>query len=373
MAGRGPASNPNIDVYAALRRRIDRGEFAPGSRLPSLRALAQQYGQRVSRVHRAVQRLEIEDRVRSRQGSGVFVNAAAAGVRRVLLLNPVTGDTWADYTRELTRALGDDPQIRLLVQSIGSDDRGGSPAALRADPIANQSADLRAKVRAMVDEGIDVILFNGLDQFGLSFITEYEGRVPLICFYIDHLLDGVAGGRVVSDWHHGGYSGMKHLIELGCRRILLTRPIDKASGIVGSYLAGARAAAKESLHRVEVVPFLASVMDPLADVFARFAALSKSGPRIDGVFAHSDWLAARLMADLARRGVRVPGDVPVLGYHDTPWTRMTDPPLSSVSTDPRGVAAEVRRLLDERRLTDHVVVKPKLMIRGSTVSGAGAG
>lgn len=364
MTERLPGSAPNTsrgadrntDLYALLRRRIDRGEFPPGARLPSLRALALQYGQRVSRVHRAVQRLEIEDRVRSRQGSGVFVTTAAARPMRVLLLNPVTGDTWADYTRELTRVLGDDAQVRLLFQSIGNDERESSPDALRA------------KVRDMVDEGVDVILFNGLDQFGLGFITEYEGRVPLMCFYIDHVLDGIAGGRVISDWHHGGYSGMRHLIEIGRRRVLLTRPIDKSHGIVRDYLNGAEAAAAESLHRVEIVPFLASVKDPLEQVLERFWALWYAGPPIDAIFAHSDWLAARLMADLARRGVKVPGDVSVLGYHDTPWTGMTDPALSSVSTEPQRVAAEVKRLLDERRLTDQVVVKPRLIIRASTVA-----
>ncbi|NLR95227.1 phosphonate metabolism transcriptional regulator PhnF [Rhizobium sp. P38BS-XIX] len=62
-------------VAAELRRAIDDGQHAPGSRLPSERALSEQFG--VSRVtmRRAIAELEGEGLLRVARGSGAYVRA----------------------------------------------------------------------------------------------------------------------------------------------------------------------------------------------------------------------------------------------------------------------------------------------------------
>lgn len=62
-------------VAAELRRAIDKGSHAPGSRLPSERALSKQFG--VSRVtmRRAIAELEGEGLLRVARGSGAYVRA----------------------------------------------------------------------------------------------------------------------------------------------------------------------------------------------------------------------------------------------------------------------------------------------------------
>ncbi|MBN8950385.1 MULTISPECIES: phosphonate metabolism transcriptional regulator PhnF [unclassified Rhizobium] len=62
-------------VAAALRRAIDGGQHPPGSRLPSERALSEQFG--VSRVtmRRAIAELEGEGLLRVARGSGAYVRA----------------------------------------------------------------------------------------------------------------------------------------------------------------------------------------------------------------------------------------------------------------------------------------------------------
>ncbi|NLS17884.1 phosphonate metabolism transcriptional regulator PhnF [Rhizobium sp. P40RR-XXII] len=62
-------------VAAELRRAIDGGRHAPGSRLPSERALSEQFG--VSRVtmRRAIAELEGEGLLRVARGSGAYVRA----------------------------------------------------------------------------------------------------------------------------------------------------------------------------------------------------------------------------------------------------------------------------------------------------------
>ncbi len=57
-----------------LTRAILRGEHRPGTRLPTLRELAQQYGVDPSTMQRALARLEARGLVTARQGSGLRVN-----------------------------------------------------------------------------------------------------------------------------------------------------------------------------------------------------------------------------------------------------------------------------------------------------------
>ncbi|WP_092709633.1 phosphonate metabolism transcriptional regulator PhnF [Rhizobium multihospitium] len=64
-----------VTVAAELRRAIDKGSHTPGSRLPSERALSEQFG--VSRVtmRRAIAELEGEGLLRVARGSGAYVRA----------------------------------------------------------------------------------------------------------------------------------------------------------------------------------------------------------------------------------------------------------------------------------------------------------
>ncbi len=73
-----------------LRALIDGGEFAPGSRLPAERELAQQLGVSRPSVREALIALEVESVVEVRMGSGVYVRSRAA--RAVAVAPAVEGE-----------------------------------------------------------------------------------------------------------------------------------------------------------------------------------------------------------------------------------------------------------------------------------------
>jgi DNA-binding FadR family transcriptional regulator len=73
-----------------LRALIDGGEFAPGSRLPAERELAQQLGVSRPSVREALIALEVEGVVEVRMGSGVYVRSRAA--RAVAVVPAVEGE-----------------------------------------------------------------------------------------------------------------------------------------------------------------------------------------------------------------------------------------------------------------------------------------
>lgn len=64
-------------VADQLRQLIDNGEYGVGSRLPTERELAHQFGLSRPTVREALIALEVEGRVRIRVGSGIYVRAPA--------------------------------------------------------------------------------------------------------------------------------------------------------------------------------------------------------------------------------------------------------------------------------------------------------
>jgi DNA-binding LacI/PurR family transcriptional regulator len=63
------------------------------------------------------------------------------------------------------------------------------------------------------------------------------------------------------------------------------------------------------------------------------------------VFACSDRMALGVCAALAERGLRLPGDVSVVGFDDLPEARWATPPLTTVRQPLGEIAATALRLL----------------------------
>lgn len=94
--------------------------------------------------------------------------------------------------------------------------------------------------------------------------------------------------------------------------------------------------------------------------------------RPTAVVCFNDRVAIGLRDAFLRGGVRVPEDVSVVGYDDSPLARLGTVDLTSVSQDPRGLAeatiSVVATLLDggvATRVAD-VVIPPRLVVRSST-------
>ncbi|MFC7374961.1 LacI family DNA-binding transcriptional regulator [Brachybacterium sp. GCM10030268] len=84
------------------------------------------------------------------------------------------------------------------------------------------------------------------------------------------------------------------------------------------------------------------------DGFDGAQTLLEEHPDIDGIVCGNDDLAIGALAKLRRLGRRVPEEIAVIGYDDTPDAPFTAPSLSSVSPDKSRLAATVLDLLAER-------------------------
>ncbi|MEV7626082.1 LacI family DNA-binding transcriptional regulator [Actinoplanes sp. NPDC089786] len=93
--------------------------------------------------------------------------------------------------------------------------------------------------------------------------------------------------------------------------------------------------------------------------------------QVTGIVCASDALALGAIRAVRRQGLDVPADVSVVGFDDSTFMAMTDPPLTTLRQPIREMAtAAVSSLvaqLDGRLLvTDEITFDPELVLRGST-------
>lgn len=166
---------------------------------------------------------------------------------------------------------------------------------------------------------------------------------------------------VGSDNRRGGALAAERFIALG-----RSRPVflgDPAHGEFAERLEGFAG----TLGKYGIVPVTPSVASFTVNAGAEAVhALLEKHPQIDALFAASDLLAIGAIRALIERGRRVPEDVSVIGYDDTPLGATYVPPLSSVHQNfvDAGVllARKIRALIDgepavSETLSTHLVVR----------------
>ena len=154
---------------------------------------------------------------------------------------------------------------------------------------------------------------------------------------------GTEASYVDVDNRQGGHSAVAHLIS-GGRKVVATiaGPQDMAAGV--DRLAGYRDALAEA--GITTDPKLVTIGDFTQDGGANaMTRLLKARPDIDGVFAASDLMAVGALSVLAAAGRRVPADVAVVGFDDSPVATSTTPRLTSVRQPIEAMGREVARLL----------------------------
>jgi DNA-binding LacI/PurR family transcriptional regulator len=242
---------------------------------------------------------------------------------------------------EPTSLLFGDPFFPRLLRGIGA---ALSSRELQLVLLMPQSPREESRVERYLTAGhVDGVL-----------LVSLHGEDPLPMHLAARRVPAVIGGRpprgaavsfVDVDNEQGARSAVEHLIAQGRHRIAtITGPLDMAAAIdrLAGYhqaLAAAGIAADEGLE--EAGDFTqqggAAAMRQILD----------ARPEVDAVFAASDLMAAGAIQVLRAAGRRIPDDLAVAGFDDSPVAETTDPPLTSVRQPIEEMGREMVRLLLE--------------------------
>ena len=174
----------------------------------------------------------------------------------------------------------------------------------------------------------------------------------------------------------------QHLIDTGHRRIAVVGGSDEGwrSATSQLRLAGYRDALQSAgitddaalnLVPVEWTPAAAaSVFTAFLD---RLDAAGSAPP--DAVFCFTDSMALGVLHVLAKRGIRVPEEISVVGFDDIDEARFAIPALTTVGFDKRRIAdaaltALARRIADPHAPASDIVIPHRLVLRDSVADRA---
>ena len=219
-----------------------------------------------------------------------------------------------------------------------------------------------------VDGLIASLAFNtkGLDHYK-SF---EEKGIPVIFF--DRVEEKSDCTKVIIDNYKCGYQATQHLIEQGCKKIVLVTANLKRNVYAQRYKGYLDALYD---HNIPFEKELVLIKD-LSEQCGVEAAMQilNMKPLPDGAFITNDFSAAVCMKTLKEHGVKIPEDIAVVGFNNDAISKIVEPQLTTIhypGMDMGEIAA--RNLINHLggisniSHTKTIVVRSELIIRKSSL------
>ena len=178
--------------------------------------------------------------------------------------------------------------------------------------------------------------------------------------------------KVIIDNYKCGYQATKHLIEQGCKKIVLVTASLKRNVYAQRYKGYVDALTD---HDIPFEKDLVLIKD-LSEQCGVEAAMEilKMKPRPDGAFITNDFSAAVCMQTLKEHGIKIPADIAIVGFNNDTISKIVEPQLTTIhypGIDMGEIAA--RHLINHLRgisnirHTKTIVVRSELVIRRSSL------
>jgi DNA-binding LacI/PurR family transcriptional regulator len=154
------------------------------------------------------------------------------------------------------------------------------------------------------------------------------------------VVEGQPGISIGCDNVQGGRAATEHLLTLGRHAIAFVGTASShCPEFFDRYRGHCQALSATGLPVLPELQVDANDSTELVGYRAMYELIGR-GVTFDAVFAASDLLAIGAMRALSDQGVRVPGDVAVVGFDDIPIARFVNPPLTTVLQDTK-LAGEI--------------------------------
>lgn len=353
-------------IEEAIKERILCGEYPPGRKLPTERALVEEFNTSRLTVAKSLASLTADGYITRTRGRGTFVcdplpAAKTAETNDSLWLrfiSPKSGGPGSNIRHGLLEGLYD---------SIAP--AGGNVGISFYDDAADQARLLRScrngcRGMAVWPEPTPEVLaeLRRLQAENFRFVLVDSCFAELACDSV--LTDNAGGAKLMID----------HLCELGHRRIAyLTVQLDRIS--LSERFAGVVAALGS--HGVPVQENIGIIPAPLAALDTEFirnwidSELRKPEPPT-AIFCSNDEVALLVIELLTRRGVRVPEQISVAGFDNIDRAAYAPPGLTTVAQDFYRMGELAGELLLAQVRPGHAPLQyripPRLVVRNSTAA-----
>jgi DNA-binding LacI/PurR family transcriptional regulator len=229
-----------------------------------------------------------------------------------------------------------------------------------------------ANTKAMLANRIDGLLIS-LTQETNSFehLQVFAKRgIPLILF--NRVCDDVTAPKVVVNDFEASFMAVEHLILNGYERIAhLGGPLNLL--VSRERLRGYKAALEKHGKSIEDDLIIQGMLSQQkARIYGKYLLELENRP--DAVFAVNDSAAIEIMLMAAEKGIRVPGELGVVGFSDNPESAYIGPGLTTVRQPTlemgKMTAKWILQMIDseeEMDFSQERILKTELIVRGSSL------
>ena len=192
-------------------------------------------------------------------------------------------------------------------------------------------------------------------------------KVPLVL--IDREPGGMDTNYVGVNDEEIGAIATEHLFEQGCRKIAHIRGAETPNSL-GRVKGYRRALAKAGL-KLQPDYIVSGGRDDAAGCNAMLKLLALREPP-DGVFCYNDPVAAGAIKAILEAGLKVPGDVAIVGAGNVHYSDLLRVPLSTIDQSSSVIGETAADLLVESietkspRGAKHMLIPPRLIVRESS-------
>ncbi|PPK99939.1 LacI family DNA-binding transcriptional regulator [Parapedobacter indicus] len=186
-----------------------------------------------------------------------------------------------------------------------------------------EKKNLQALVSSRVD-GLIMALSRETDHY--KHIKKVQEKTPIVFF--NRITDEISGSKVLVDDYGGAYEAVKHLIEVGCRRIAhISGPknLTMCESRLQGYL--------DALNHYQIpinenyILHADFVDDKARECTQQLIAMDD---KPDAIFAVNDPTAIEALICIKQNGLNIPDDIALVGFSNAPHSAFVDPPLTSV-------------------------------------------
>lgn len=328
----------------ALAEEIREGRYPEGRPMPSESQLATRFGVSRTTVRVILSRLEREGLIYRQQGRGTFARPGGPSAAK-----PV-----AFWLKDLGRA-GSPYMSELIAGADQYLSSIGSHVSVTSVPLTSWPAAFCQSLAGviMVPFGVEASDLDLLRAYGLAWVTIQESDLP--------------GPLVGMDTRGAARAITEGLLALGHRSFgLVSGHTEHSDRQKRLGIADALAAAGLAL---EDMPDLQT---GYAVVRGREAAerLLTYIPRPTAIICFDDTLALQVLAVAQQHGLKVPEQLSITGFNDSPFSALVSPPLSTVRFPVHEAGAVAARMLyqadHEAKVVTSVFLHHELIWRSST-------
>ncbi|EDN7816102.1 LacI family DNA-binding transcriptional regulator [Listeria monocytogenes] len=210
-----------------------------------------------------------------------------------------------------------------------------------------------------------LIVISGADEFGFKY-TNAENGIPYVC--IDRQPKDKKDTIFISSNHYqGAFEATEALIHAGVKSPVIFMH-SRQSSSAKERLKGFQDALKKNNIRYDPDVSKFTVDLQIHDYQKSIITFVNEVTTMDGIFAINDNIALELLNLLPTIGKKIPNDIKVIGFDDTPQCNYTVPKLSSVKQNiPKIAQITVNNLItiiknpkQKKRITEIVPVELSL-------------